>query len=280
MTHADVRLPQRRAEVARPGATSRTDPWYMQPAVVFAGLLAFVIYSTWAALVGDNYLYTGQGADYLSPFYSPLLFDAPGHTDSAHSWFGTWPAWWPAFIPATPALLILWAPGGFRFTCYYYRGAYYKSFWGAPPACSVGGPHKGRYTGERKFPLIMQNAHRYFLYLAIVFLFILSYDAWRGMWFHGADGSKQFGLGLGTLIMVINPILLTGYTLGCHSLRHLIGGRKDCVGTSAMKKPYDCVSCLNRHHMKWAWASLFWVGFTDFYIRALEMGWLTDPRLF
>jgi hypothetical protein len=278
MTHANVQLPQR-SEIARPGATSRTDAWYLQPAVVFAGLMAFVIYSTWAALVGANYLYTGNGADYLSPFYSPLLFDAPGQAPSTHAIFGAWPGWWPSFIPATPALLILWAPGGFRFTCYYYRGAYYKAFWGAPPTCSVGGPHKGRYTGERKFPLVMQNAHRYFLYLAIAFLFVLAYDAWKAMWFHAEDGTKQFGIGLGTLVMIVNPILLGGYTLGCHSLRHLLGGRKNCVGTSAMATPYKCVSCLNRGHMRWAWASLFWVGFTDFYIRACAMGWFSDPRL-
>ena len=82
-----------------------------------------------------------------------------------------------------------------------------------------------------------------------------------------------------TLVMIVNPILLGGYTLGCHSLRHLIGGRKDCVGTSAAAMPYKCVTCLNRNHMRWAWASLFWVGFTDFYIRALAMGWFTDLRL-
>jgi hypothetical protein len=44
--------------------------------------------------------------------------------------------WWPAALPFSAALLILWAPGGFRFTCYYYRGAYYKAFWQDPTACT------------------------------------------------------------------------------------------------------------------------------------------------
>ena len=41
--------------------------------------------------------------------------------------------WW----TISPALLILIFPLGFRMTCYYYRKAYYRSFWLAPPACAV-----------------------------------------------------------------------------------------------------------------------------------------------
>ena len=102
--------------------------------------------------------------NYISPFYSPEIFG-----DSPHSWFGPKPVWWPAWLLFSPALLILWAPGGFRLTCYYYRGAYYKAFWADPPACTVGEPRK-TYLGERSFPLIMQNVHRYFLYLALIFI--------------------------------------------------------------------------------------------------------------
>ena len=99
---------------------------------------------------------------YLSPFYSPLLFG-----EGAHSWFGPKPGWWPAALPFSAALLILWAPGGFRFTCYYYRGAYYKAFWADPPSCAVGEPRKvSRRAVVSAHP---QNIHRYFLYLAILF---------------------------------------------------------------------------------------------------------------
>jgi hypothetical protein len=96
------------------------------------------------------------------------------------------------------------------------------------------------------------------------------------MWFDG-----KFGIGVGTLVLTINPILLGSYTFGCHSLRHLIGGRKDVLSTSpARKSCYDCVSSLNKRHMLFAWMSLFWVGFADLYVRLCSMGIWTDWRLF
>jgi hypothetical protein len=243
-----------------------------------------VIYSTWAALQGVNYAW----GPYLSPMYSPLLWDAPHVLATGHAWFGSWPAtlaWIPPIF-ATPAVLILWAPGGFRFTCYYYRGAYYKAFWSDPVSCAVGEPRKS-YWGERKFPLLLQNIHRYFFYLAVVFIGILAFDAWTSLWWTVAGvpysdaAPKHFGLGVGSLVLIINPILLGLYTFGCHSFRHLIGGWKDrLTGGGLGKKPYDCVTCLNRRHMLFAWMSLFWVGFTDFYIRMCAMGVWHDFRIF
>src|SRR5687767_5576620 len=141
------------------GETMRRDMWWVQPLVTFLGLGAFVVYSTWAGLQGQHYTY----GPYLSPMYSPLIWEASGQAASGHSWLGAWPAWLPTWLPITPALLILWAPGGFRFTCYYYRGAYYKAFWADPLSCSVGEP-RHNYRGENWFPLILQNVHRYFLY--------------------------------------------------------------------------------------------------------------------
>ena len=98
------------------------------------------MYATWAAFQGDHYRF----GPYLSPFYSPELFGI------AAGWFGAKPGWWPGWLPFSPAILILWAPGGFRLTCYYYRGAYYKAFWADPPACAVGEPRES-YRGERRF---------------------------------------------------------------------------------------------------------------------------------
>jgi len=248
------------------GVTSRKDNWWVEPLVVFLGYMSFVVYATWAGMAGNNYLYTGGGADYLSPMYSPLL------TETA-------PSWWPAFLPFSAAMLILPFPGGFRFTCYYYRGAYYKAFWADPISCSVGEP-RNAYRGEKKFPLVFQNIHRYFLYFAIIFVFILLYDGYRALWFTGADGQKHFGIGVGSLVLILNPILLGMYTFGCHSFRHLIGGIKDVISTSpARKAAYDCVSCLNRNHMKWAWISMFFVGFADLYVRMCAMGVWTDWRI-
>jgi len=166
-------------------------------------------------------------------------------------------------------------------TCYYYRGAYYKAFWSDPPSCAVGEPRKG-YRGEGSFPLIIQNIHRYFLYVAVIFIGILAYDVWKAMWFTDpATGAKHFGIGVGTILLTTNVILLGGYTFGCHSLRHLVGGYLDRLSRAPVrKKAYDCVSCLNRGHMRWAWCSLVMVAFCDIYVRMLSMGIWTDWRLF
>src|SRR5206468_12694827 len=139
----------------------------------------------------ENGFYEVPGTGYLSPMYSPLLFR-------------DMPAWWPAFIPYSAAWFILWVPLGFRFTCYYYRGAYYKGFWADPPSCAVGEPRK-TYWGERSFPLILQNVHRYFLYLGIIFIVILAYDAYHALWFtDAATGRVSFGVGVGTLVLTLN----------------------------------------------------------------------------
>jgi hypothetical protein len=252
-------------------ATMRKDAWWVQPVLVILGFGAFIVYSTWAAFQGEHYTF----GPYLSPFYSPELFG-----DSPHAWFGRRPPLWPDWLLFSPALLILWAPGGFRFTCYYYRGAYYKAFWGDPPSCTVGEPRK-EYRGEEKWPLLIQNAHRYFLYLALGFLVLLAWDVWKAMWFTDpVTGVERFGIGVGTLVLAVNVTLLSGYALGCHSLRHLVGGRLDCMSAAPMREcAWRGVSCLNRKHMAWAWCSLFSVGFSDAYVRLCSMGVWTDWRL-
>ena len=264
------------------GDTTRKDPWWLPTLGTFLGLSGFIVYMTWAGLQNAHFTYQG----YLSPAYSPLLFwtDAEGVSalDGAarFAWFGDVPAWWPGALPFLPSLLILWAPGGFRITCYYYRGAYYKAFWQSPPNCAVGKPHK-TYSGERSFPLIVQNIHRYFMYLAVAFLFILAHDAYLGMWFiDPATGAKEFGIGVGTLVLTLNVTFLSMYTLGCHSLRHVIGGFKDRISGAPIRKSlYKGCTALNKSHMRWAWTSLVWVGFTDFYIRMCSMGVFTDFRI-
>jgi hypothetical protein len=260
-------VPLRRLRV---GQTSRRDAWWGPPLVTFIILASFLAYATWAAFQNAHYTF----GPYLSPFYSPEIFG-----DSPHAWFGPKPSWVPGWLPFSPALLILWAPAGFRLTCYYYRGAYYKAFWADPPACAVGEPRK-HYLGERSLPLILQNVHRYFLYLALAFLIFLSIDVWKALWFPTADGGTELGVGLGTLVLLANTVLLSGYTLGCHSLRHLVGGGRDVLSNRPLQKA--CVegcSALNRRHMLFAWCSLFGVALADVYVRLCSMGVIADLRI-
>ncbi len=254
------------------GQTSRKDAWWAAPLGVFLGLSAFVVYATWAAFQGEHYHF----GPYLSPFYAPELWGA-----SPHAWFGPKPAWWPAVVPFSPALLILPFPGGFRFTCYYYRGAYYKAFWADPPSCAVGEPRKS-YLGENSFPLLLQNAHRFFMWVAIIFIGFLAYDVWVAMWFtNDTTGVKEFGLGVGTIVLAVNVGLLASYTWGCHVLRHVVGGRKDEVSKSPVcDLAYACVTGLNVRHQLFAWCSLFSVMGADVYVRLCSMGIITDLRLF
>ncbi|MGH7789473.1 MAG: succinate dehydrogenase [Candidatus Binatia bacterium] len=258
-------------------ATFRTDRWWVEPLWTGVGFAIFVVYSTWAALQGAHYFFGG----YLSPMYSPLFFSdptMPGAAPLEHALFGVWPDWlraiWPPFLPPSPAVLIVAGPLSFRLTCYYYRKFYYRAYFMTPPACAVGARPQRNYKGETAL-FLFQNLHRYALYIAIAYILFLSYDAYLAFW---RDG--QFGVGVGTLVLTINPILLGAYTFGCHSLRHLVGGRLDCFTCdSAAKTRYGAwkkVSWLNQRHMLFAWISLIWVGFTDFYVRMVSMGYFHD----
>jgi hypothetical protein len=244
------------------GATERRDSWWVGPLLTFLGLTAFGVYSTWAAWQGTHYTFLEDGAYYLSPFYSP---------DLRHM-FGIQP-------PFSPAFLILWVPLGFRATCYYYRKSYYRSFFLDPPACAVGEPKGRSYRGESSFPFVLQNIHRYFFYLATIVLIFLWYDAIRAFFF--ADG---FHVHVGSLVLLLNAALLTGFSLGCNSLRHLIGGRLDCFTCSAgarmRYKLWGGVTFFNLKHMEWAWVSLFWVAFADLYVRLCAMDIWKDLRIF
>ncbi len=263
-----------RVQIAIPvrgfGETSRPDAWWVQPLAVFTVFSGFIAYATWASYQGTDYRF----GPYLSPLYSPELFGDP-----EHAWFGGKPGWWPLWLRFSPAALVMWAPIGFRMTCYYYRGAYYKAFWADPPSCTVGEP-RNAYRGENSFPLLVQNIHRYFLIFAFALVVFLTHDVWEALWFADADGTTSFGVGIGTLMLAVNVVLLSGYTFSCHSLRHLVGGRLDSLtGRPTQKLAYDCVSCLNARHMLFAWLSLTWVAFTDVYVRLCATGVWTDFRI-
>ena len=84
-------------------ATQRNDQWWIEPALTAFGFLCFVVYTTWRALSGIDFHYE----NYLSPFYSPLLFENPFGEGVGHAWFGAWPNGIPSWIPASPAIFIL-----------------------------------------------------------------------------------------------------------------------------------------------------------------------------
>ena len=246
--------------------TLRQDTWWVYPAVTFTIFTAFVVYATWRAFAGVHY----YSAPYLSPFYSPCMGKqcVEGSADFGRPF---------SFWPFSPALIILIVPLGFRLTCYYYRKAYYRSFWLSPPACAVAEPH-GKYTGERRFPLILQNAHRWFLILSAIVALVLTYDVVLA--FRDPNGSWGH-MGLGTLVLLVNVLLIWGYTLGCHSCRHLVGGRLRHFSKHPVRyRAWMLASKLNARHAQFAWASLFSVAIADLYVYLLSTGTITDPRFF
>jgi hypothetical protein len=239
------------------GQTLRKDNWWAGPLVTFAVLTGFVVYATFRIFEGKYYSW----GPYLSPMASPY-FETSG-----------------LGIPLlTPAMLILPFPGAFRFTCYYYRKAYYRSFAMTPPACAVGARAPGKYNGERKL-MVIQNLHRYALYFALLFLVFLWHDFIKSL-----DWSGKLGMGGGSLVILANCTFLSLYTFSCHSFRHLVGGSVDSYSEAPLgmlrHRIWKGVSKININHMAFAWISLLGVVFCDVYIRALATGAIQDVRFF
>jgi len=246
--------------------TLRTDDWRLAPLLTIVGLLAWLAYGTVRLFMQKYYFVPDY--HYLTPFYSPCISN--GCVEGSAE-FGTFlpDVWWIPYAALTLPFLFL-----FRFTCYYYRRAYYRSFWLSPPACAVPDGH-ARYTGETKVPLIGQNVHRYFFYVAVVISLINTWDAIRA--FHSPKG---FGIGLGTLIILANVVLLWMYTVSCHSCRHAIGGRLKHFSAHPIRyRLWTWVSVLNTRHMQLAWTTLASLVVVDFYIMAVAAGWISDLRI-
>jgi hypothetical protein len=226
-------------------------PNWLYPTFVVVALSAFGVYSAWIVLFQPP----GQYGNYLTAFDSPLI----------------------RLGLIAPGLFVVWIPLTFRLTCYYYRKAYSRSFFWHPLSCAVPEPDRGRYRGETAFPLILNNFHRFAFYVTVLQVGFLWFDAIVAFDFNG-----RFGIGVGTALILVNVLLLSGYTFGCHAFRHLAGGELDCFSCSRTARArfqlWKGVTVLNVRHDRWAWASLASVLATDIYIRVLMHGWLTDFR--
>ncbi|CAN5243427.1 hypothetical protein BH18CHL2_BH18CHL2_00600 [soil metagenome] len=261
-----------RVDVRRGTATKsveRRDLWWVEPVVLVAVLGIFVLYSIWAGLANANY----YSEPYLSPFYSPCIASSCPHVTFGAPLVGDWWGF-------SPAIFIVGFPLVFRLTCYYYRRSYYRAFFWSPPACVVPDA-RAAYSGETRFPFIFQNLHRYTFYLAVPVWAILTYDAALAFIFPmPAHDGFRFGIGLGSLIMLVNVAFIGLYTFSCHSCRYLCGGYLDRFHTAPLRfRLWTLVNRLNARHGLFAWLSLFSVGLTDLYIRLLASGAITDPRI-
>ena len=130
---------------------------------------------------------------------------------------------------------------------------------------------------EAAFPFILQNLHRIFLYLAFIPLFFLWLDAFVAL---HPDGAWR--LGLGNVILFVNIVLLTGFSLSCNSLRHLVGGRLDCFSCTARTRTqyslWQRLTGLNvQSHALGVGQPRSSVALADLYIRLLAIGPVQRP---
>lgn len=266
MTTTASRPPARpRAAIA--ARTLRTDRWWLSPLAIMLFLIVVGGYLTVRIFFPYNYFV--EEYNYLTPVFSPCVSETcVPHSSHLGVWFGEFPLLLPLPLLVFPILL------GFRATCYYYRKAAYRSALLSPPACGVAEPAK-KYSGETRFPLVIQNYHRYFFYLASALLLLNTYDA--ALSFFPRDGG--FGFGVGSLLLVGNLALLWGYTLSCHACRHTVGGRLKHFSRHPVRyKLWTAVSRLNPRHGTFALASLLSVALVDLYILAVAAGWISDFR--
>jgi len=256
-----------RAQIAE--GTLRKDRWWQAPAVTAVLLSIWVGYATVRVFTGHWYFV--EQYHYLTPFYSPCV---NGECVPGSSSLGTWIPSVPPIIPY--AFVSLPFVLGFRLSCYYYRRAYYRAFWRSPAACAVREPH-AKYSGETKFPLIMQNLHRYFFYMVVLISILNTWDAAQA--FRGPDGN--FGVGLGSLIILGNVILLWAYTLSCHTCRHITGGRLKHFSKHPLRYwAWTQISKLNTKHMQLAWTTLGTLMLTDLYVMLIAAHAFNDLRIF
>ena len=254
------------------GATMRRDAWWVQPAIVFLMLSAFIVYATWAAFQGEHYAY----GPYLSPFYSPELFGS-----SPHAWFGPKPGWWPAWLPFSPALLILPFPGLFRAHLLLLPRRLLQGVLGRSARL-----HRRRAAealpGRGVVPADPAE-HPPLLPLRRAGL-----PGGAGCTTCGRRSGSPIRPPAGPRSASASARWCSRPTSCCSAGTRWAATRcatwSAATSTGSPGRPvrrlaYDCSSCLNRAHMRWAWCSLFSVAFADLYVRLCSMGIWTDWRI-
>ena len=235
-------------EINSASAPGRSDPWYLEWLLMCSALTVFLGYSGWATFQGKDYLF----GPYRSPFY-PFDFTVGG---------------------LSPALFVFWMPVLFRLTCYYWRRTYYRTYFLDPAGCAVPELRKG-YKGESSFPFILQNLHRYFVYLAVILLCFHWKETVNSFFYQ-----DTFGVGVGNILLLLDSVFLTIYVFSCHALRHLLGGKLKRFGCSHCSNvryhAWNLSSILNERHGLWAWISLITIIVADLYVRLLSWGMITD----
>ncbi|MFW9928025.1 MAG: succinate dehydrogenase [Candidatus Thorarchaeota archaeon] len=243
---------------------SRLDRWWLPTLTTTVVLAVFVVYTTLAILANklpgtntDFFSYNGGGAHYVSPIFSPEITIA---------------GW-----PLSPAFILIWIPLGFRATCYYCRKLYYRSFFIEPAACAVRDlkPVRLDYKGERRFPFILNNLHRYFLYGAIILMAMHWFDFINALRF-----GSQIGIGIGTILIGLDGLFLTLYVFSCHAFRHFVGGNINQFSNGTFNGIryylWHLSSRLNTRHNLYFWLSAISVVAADLYIRLLVSGVLNS----
>ena len=217
------------------GATMRRDAWWVQPLLIFLALGAFIVYSTWAAFQGRT-ITPGPTSRRSIRRRSLAIRRTAGSDRSpaggrvAAVFAGAADPLGAGAVPADLLLLSRRLLQGVLGRPARLRGG--RAAEELPRRAFVSADH-----AECASLLSLSRA------ASSVFL---AHDVWKALWFADpATGTRRFGIGVGTLVLAVNVVLLGGYTFGCHSLRHLVGGFLDEPSKAPLcHKAWRCVSCL------------------------------------
>jgi hypothetical protein len=253
--------------------TTRVDYWWLAPASTAIGLIIFFGYLTFRAFnatyVWFESVHQPHGG---APFFTPVS-GYPGSVPLDHAWFGNVSLVVAAVSSAVTGILRAGA-----------RHCFPSHLLLLPRRVLQGGVHEATELRGGRVTFRLSRRTR----AAPVSESAPLHALWRSLPHRlpvvGGPGAffKQghFGIGVGTVVMVMNAALLTGYTFGCHSWRHLIGGQLDCFTCEqrsvASIRHVEGSTWLNERHMAFAWFCLVWVAFTDFYIYLVSSGTIRD----